>query len=328
MCDERNGTERNGTERRTRGRRKRNGTKSSTHMEFQRAVGIPPSTPGAGLQQQQQQDENASATPFGMRKSSKMMTTMTPGANATPMGKRGLGGKTFGVTPGAGTGTPAQASSRLALGNITNAGGASRLGGTNNNNGHAGKGGKRTTTGASAKSGKLSILSDAPPTVKTTSAPTNTESQDWLETVKARLTPSELAALRERAERYADESDESDYQWAGKTKAQQMKDLEAQQRAEVEERVRAILSGGAPEPSRRSVGTTASEGAARAAMASVRLDGAGMGMDDDFDLGLTPEDDLCNIMSPVKMDEDEDGDMFRPPSPGTALAMFDDVMDF
>jgi hypothetical protein len=296
-------------------------------MEFQRAVGIPPSTPGAGLQQQQ--DENASATPFGMRKSSKMMTTMTPGANATPMGKRGLGGKTFGVTPGAGTGTPAQASSRLALGNITNAGGASRLGGTNNNNGHAaGKGGKRTTTGASAKSGKLSILSDAPPAVKTTSAPTNTESQDWLETVKARLTPSELAALRERAERYADESDESDYQWAGKTKAQQMKDLEAQQRAEVEERVRAMLSGGAPEPSRRSVGTTASEGAARAAMASVRLDGAGMGMDDDFDLGLTPEDDLCNIMSPVKMDEDEDGDMFRPPSPGTALAMFDDVMDF
>lgn len=292
-------------------------------MEFQRAVGIPPSTPGAGLQQQQQQDENASATPFGVRKS-KMM--MTPGANATPMGggpKRGLGGKTFGATPGPGTATPAQASSRLALGNITNAGGASRLGGTNNN-GNAAKGGKKTTTGASAKSGKLSILSDAP-AVKT--APTNTESQDWLETVKARLTPSELAALRERAERYADESDESDYQWAGKTKAQQMKDLEAQQRAEVEERVRAILSGGAPEPSKRSVGTTASEGAARAAMASVRLDGAGMGMDDDFDLGLT-EDDLCNIMSPVKMDEDEDDDMFRPPSPGTALAMFDDVMDF
>ena len=290
-------------------------------MEFQRAVGIPPSTPGAGVQQQQ--DENASATPFGIRKSSKMMT---PGAaNATPMGaKRGLGGKTFvGVTPGAGTGTATPASSRLALGNITNAGGASRLGGTNNN-GNAAKGGKKTTTGASAKSGKLSILSDEP-AVKT--APTNTESQDWLETVKARLTPSELAALRERAERYADESDESDYQWAGKTKAQQMKDLEAQQRAEVEERVRAILSGGAPEPSRRSVGTTASEGAARAAMVSVRLDGAGMGLDDDFDLGLT-EDDLCNIMSPVKMDEDEDDDMFRPPSPGTALAMFDDVMDF
>lgn len=287
-------------------------------MEFQRAVGIPPSTPGAGLQQQQ--DENASATPFGVRKS-KMM--MTPGANATPMAKRGLGGKTFGVTPGAGTATPAQASSRLALGNITNAGGASRLGGTNN--GNAAKGGKRTT-GASAKSGKLSILSDAPPAMKT--APTNTESQDWLETVKARLTPSELAALRERAERYADESDESDYQWAGKTKAQQMKDLEAQQRAEVEERVRAMLSGGAPEPSRRSVGTMASEGAARAAMASVRLNHVGMDMDDDFDLGLTPEDDLCNIMSPVKMDEDEDDDMFRPPSPGTALAMFDDVMDF
>ena len=299
-------------------------------MEFQRAVGIPPSTPGAGLQQQQQQqDENASATPFGVRKS-KMM--MTPGANATPMGggpKRGLGGKTFGATPGPGTATPAQASSRLALGNITNAGGASRLGGTNNNGHTAGKGGKRTTTGTSAKSGKLSILSDAPPpVVKTTSAPTNTESQDWLETVKARLTPSELAALRERAERYADESGESDYQWAGKTKAQQMKDLEAQQRAEVEERVRAMLSGGAPEPSRRSVGTTASEGAARAAMARVRLDGAGTGMDDDFDLGLMPEDDLCNIMSPVKMDEDEDDDMFRPPSPGTALAMFDDVMDF
>ena len=296
-------------------------------MEFQRAVGIPPSTPGAGLQQQQ--DENASATPFGIRKSSKMMT---PGAaNATPMGaKRGLGGKTFvGVTPGAGAGTATPASSRLALGNITNAGGASRLGGTNNNGHTAGKGGKRTTTGASAKSGKLSILSDAPPpAVKTTSAPTNTESQDWLETVKARLTPSERAALRERAERYADESDESDYQWAGKTKAQQMKDLEAQQRAEVEERVRAMLSGGAPEPSRRSVGTTASEGAARAAMARVRLDGAGTGMDDDFDLGLMPEDDLCNIMSPVKMDEDEDDDKFRPPSPGTALAMFDDVMDF
>jgi len=173
--------------------------------------------------------------------------------------------------------------------------------------------------------GGLSILSDAPE-VKTTTT-TTTESQDWLETVKARLTPSELAALRERAERYADESDESDYRWAGKTKAQQMKDLEAQQRAEVEERVRAILSGGAPERSRVEPGTSASEGAARAAMSSVRLDRAGEGLDDDeFDLGSTLEDDFCNMMSPVKMDEDDD--TFRPPSPGTALAMFDDVMDF
>jgi hypothetical protein len=284
-------------------------------MEFQRAVGIPPTTPGVGAPTQ---DENANATPFGRRRTTKTAMTATTATAATPSGvaKRGLGGKTFGATPGAMT----PASSRSALGNITNARGGTRLGGTKEV-----EGGKRAGAKAATGRGGLSILSDAPE-VKTTTT-TTTESQDWLETVKARLTPSELAALRERAERYADESDESDYRWAGKTKAQQMKDLEAQQRAEVEERVRAILSGGAPERSRVEPGTSASEGAARAAMSSVRLDGAGEGLDDDeFDLGSTLEDDFCNMMSPVKMDEDDD--TFRPPSPGTALAMFDDVMDF
>ena len=287
-------------------------------MEFQRAVGIPPTTPGVGVGAPTQ-DENANATPFGRRRTTKTATMATA---ATPSGvaKRGLGGKTFGATPGAMT----PASSRSALGNITNARGGTRLGGTKEV-----EGGKRAGAKAATGRGGLSILSDAPEvkTTTTTTTTTTTESQDWLETVKARLTPSELAALRERAERYADESDESDYRWAGKTKAQQMKDLEAQQRAEVEERVRAILSGGAPERSRVEPGTSASEGAARAAMSSVRLDRAGEGLDDDeFDLGSTLEDDFCNMMSPVKMDEDDD--TFRPPSPGTALAMFDDVMDF
>ena len=282
-------------------------------MEFQRAVGIPPTTPG--VVGAPTQDENANATPFGRRRTTKTVgSTMATAATPSGVAKRGLGGKTFGATPGAMT----PASSRSALGNITNARGGTRLGGTKEV-----EGGKRAGAKAATGRGGLSILSDAPE-VKTT---TTTESQDWLETVKARLTPSELAALRERAERYADESDESDYRWAGKTKAQQMKDLEAQQRAEVEERVRAILSGGAPERSRVEPGTSASEGAARAAMSSVRLNRAGEGLDDDeFDLGSTLEDDFCNMMSPVKMDEDDD--TFRPPSPGTALAMFDDVMDF
>ena len=283
-------------------------------MEFQRAVGIPPTTPG--VVGAPTQDENANATPFGRRRTTKTATVGSTAATPSGVAKRGLGGKTFGATPGAMT----PASSRSALGNITNARGGTRLGGTKEV-----EGGKRAGAKAATGRGGLSILSDAPE-VKTTTT-TTTESQDWLETVKARLTPSELAALRERAERYADESDESDYRWAGKTKAQQMKDLEAQQRAEVEERVRAILSGGAPERSRVEPGTSASEGAARAAMSSVRLDRAGEGLDDDeFDLGSTLEDDFCNMMSPVKMDEDDD--TFRPPSPGTALAMFDDVMDF
>jgi len=284
-------------------------------MEFQRAVGIPPTTPGVGAPTQ---DENANATPFGRRRTKTATSTMATAATPSGVAKRGLGGKTFGATPGAMT----PASSRSALGNITNARGGTRLGGTKEV-----EGGKRAGAKAATGRGGLSILSDAPEVKTTTTTTTTTESQDWLETVKARLTPSELAALRERAERYADESDESDYRWAGKTKAQQMKDLEAQQRAEVEERVRAILSGGAPERSRVEPGTSASEGAARAAMSSVRLDRAGEGLDDDeFDLGSTLEDDFCNMMSPVKMDEDDD--TFRPPSPGTALAMFDDVMDF
>jgi hypothetical protein len=142
--------------------------------------------------------------------------------------------------------------------------------------------------------------------------PVEKEPTNWYETVKAKYTPAELADIRARAERYADESDDIEY-FAGKTKAQQMKELEAEQRAEIEERVRTML-GGPPK--------STAEG--------VQKSVENLTLRNDFDLGLGPEDDLCNFMSPSKSmmghDLDDDDDFLRPPSPGTALAFLDDEL--
>ena len=69
------------------------------------------------------------------------------------------------------------------------------------------------------------------------------ESSSFLESVKAKLTPAEVVEIRRLAERYVDETDDIEY-FAGKTREEQMKELEATQRADVEARVRDLLGDG------------------------------------------------------------------------------------
>ena len=54
-----------------------------------------------------------------------------------------------------------------------------------------------------------------------------------MESIKAKMSAEQLAEMRQRAERYVDESDDIEY-FAGKTREEQLKDLEAKQRADVE----------------------------------------------------------------------------------------------
>ena len=138
-----------------------------------------------------------------------------------------MGQKSFGDVK-----TPA----RAALGNITNRG-RPEGGGTQV---------RREKTG-------FGPCAEDAPGVARTPAPSAKKAgaETFLESVKAKMSAEQLAEMRQRAERYVDESDDIEY-FAGKTREEQLKDLEAKQRADVEARVREVLDGGLGKPAYRS----------------------------------------------------------------------------
>ena len=236
------------------------------------------------------------------------------------MGKRGTGaGGGLGASGGLGARmgqksfgdvkTPA----RAALGNITNRG-RPEGGGTQ----------------VSARKPGLVVREDAPGVARTP-APSAKKAgaETFLESVKAKMSAEQLAEMRQRAERYVDESDDIEY-FAGKTREEQLKDLEAKQRADVEARVREVLDGGLGKPAYRSASvdeTAIASGMNHMKLSENRSKDITNVFDDDDYLGVS-EDDMCNFMSPGKGSvEASMADYFAVPTVDDALDVLGDELD-
>jgi hypothetical protein len=244
-------------------------------------------------------DENAPA----------LMAKRAPGAGGGLGGASGglgarMGQKSFGDVK-----TPA----RAALGNITNRG-RPEGGGTQ----------------MSARKPGL-VVRESAPGVSRTPAPSvkKAGAETFLESVKAKMSAEQLAEMRQRAERYTDEADDIEY-FAGKTREEQLKDLEAKQRAEVEERVREVLDGGFGKPAYRS--PLADDVAIAAGVNHLRLsenrskNNSNIFDEDDY-LGVS-EDDMCNFKSPGKESADASmADYFAVPSVDDALDVLGDELE-
>ena len=236
--------------------------------------------------------------------------------NAMVRGKaaRASGRESAGL--GVGTTAAAKSPGRAALGNITN----------------VGVGGRGASERARAKEGSEGVR--ARQSARAGEAKrAEAESSSFLESVKAKLTPAEVVEIRRLAERYVDETDDIEY-FAGTTREEQMKELEATQRADVEARVRDLLGDGrgygpSSVPARS---TSADDAFFQTGVKHLKLaDDVGAGS---FELGMTKDDelDLCNFMSPSKAmgdDDYDDGmDLLRSaPSIDEALAFLDDDID-
>ena len=197
---------------------------------------------------------------------------------------------------------------RKALGNITNQSTLAR-------------GGKGTTT-TTTTNGKESVVKKAH--VKTIERDASASIVEevgkkeeptlsaFAERVKATLSVEELASIRARAEMYADEADDIEY--FGKTRAEQAKEEEARNQAEVEERVRVFLEG-ASAMARGDYGAparapTENDETLRSVVQRLSLSNSGkfnFNIDgttsaSNFDAKRMDDimDDMCNYMSPTK----------------------------
>jgi len=137
------------------------------------------------------------------------------------------------------------------------------------------------------------------------------------------LSAEERREMRALAERYVDEDDDVEY-FYGKTREEQMSEMEARNRAETETRVRELLGRG---------DAFASLGRASLAGVSHEFTSAGVRHlelaehmeEGGFDLG--GEDDLCNMTSPTRAWEsgvDDDDELLRPPPLDELLGGIDD----
>ena len=150
-------------------------------------------------------------------------------------------------------------------------------------------------------------------------APARTAAERWFEEERAKLSAAEQREIRELAERYVDEDDDVEY-FHGRTREEQMKEMEAMNRAETEKRVRELLGrDGFRERLFPSVSEEFIDAGVRHLKLSERMN------EDGFDLG--GEDDLCNVLSPTRAwedDDDDDDELLRPPPIDEVLASIDD----
>ena len=240
---------------------------------------------------------HAFATPGGVNDENDVAVTR----------KGGVGGKTGGLGGGGAPGgkaadarATAKTPGRAALGNITNGG-------------PVGGGGASVRKPAVAR--EAPVVREAAPAA----APARTAAERWFEEERAKLSAAEQREIRELAERYVDEDDDVEY-FHGRTREEQMKEMEAMNRAETEKRVRELLGrDGFRERLFPSVSEEFIDAGVRHLKLSERMN------EDGFDLG--GEDDLCNVLSPTRAwedDDDDDDELLRPPPIDEVLASIDD----